>query len=130
MSTSTSLSSPVVRRLLTQLEQTMAATPSRGRRDEILRAAEALLREGGLVGFSMRRLADSVGIKLASLQYHFRSKGLLMEALIERSAEIYQQDLMHLLRDLGDQPKALFEAVIDWMCEASGSRTCIVGTKR
>ena len=119
MPTPTSLSSPVVQRLLTQLEQTVAATPTGGRRDEILRAAEGLLREGGLDGFSMRRLADRVGIKLASLQYHFRSKGLLMEALIERSAEIYHQDLMRLLRRLGDQPKALFEAVIDWMCEVN-----------
>jgi AcrR family transcriptional regulator len=67
---------------LTQLEQTGAATPSAGRRDEILQAPEALLRDGGLEGFSMRRLADKVGIKLASLQYHFRSKGLLMQALI------------------------------------------------
>jgi AcrR family transcriptional regulator len=114
---STSLSSPVVRRLLTQLEKTKAAAPTGGRANEILLAAEALLREAGVDGFSMRRLADRVGIKLASLQYHFRSKGLLMEALVERSEEIYQQGLMLLLRDLGDQPKALFEAVIDWMCK-------------
>jgi len=119
MSKSTSLGSPVFRRLLTRLEQTIAATPIEGRRDEILRAAEALLREGGLDGFSMRRVADRVGIKLASLQYHFRSRGLLMEALLERSFEVYHQDLMRLIRELGDQPKALFEAVIDWICEVN-----------
>jgi AcrR family transcriptional regulator len=113
------LNSPLVRRLLAQLAQTREATPDDGRRGEILSAAEALLREKGLDGFSMRRLADRVGIKLASLQYHFRNKGLLMEALVERSAEIYHQELMDLLRDLGDQPKALFEAVIDWMCAAN-----------
>ena len=119
MSTSSSLSSPVVRRLLTQL-QTAGASQSGGRRNEILEAAEALLRERGLDGFTLRRLADRVGIKLASLQYHFPSKGLLMEALFERSAEVYQQDLVRLLRDLGDhQPQAVFEAVIDWMCEVS-----------
>jgi AcrR family transcriptional regulator len=116
---STALTSPVVRHLLAQLEEAKANAPSSGRRDEILHAAEALLREDGLEGFSMRRLADRVGIKLASLQYHFRSKGQLMEALLARSAEIYQEDLTRLLRDLGDRPRELFEAVIDWMCEAN-----------
>jgi AcrR family transcriptional regulator len=115
--TSASLSSPLVQRLLAQLELTKAAAPSGGRRDEILDAAEAVLREVGLDGFSMRRLAERVGIKLASLQYHFPSKGLLMEGLLDRSAEIYHQDLTRLLRDLGSQPKKIFEAVIDWMCK-------------
>jgi AcrR family transcriptional regulator len=114
--TSTPLSSPVMRRLLARLDANTAAAANGGRRGEILDAAEDLLSKEGLTGFSMRRLADRVGIKLASLQHHFQSKGQLMEALIERSEDLYQQDLTRLLHELGDKPEELFVAVIDWMC--------------
>ncbi len=116
MPTSTPLSSPVMRRLLARLDAKTAAAANGGRRSEILDAAEDLLGKDGVAGFSMRRLADRVGIKLASLQHHFQSKGQLMEALIERSEDLYQQNLTHLLYDLGDKPEELFVAVIDWMC--------------
>jgi AcrR family transcriptional regulator len=103
--TSTPLNSPVMRRLLARLHAHTAAVATGGRPAEILDAAEDLLSKEGLAGFSMRRLADRVGIKLASLQHHFQTKGQLMEALIERSEDLYQQDLTHLLRELGDKPE-------------------------
>jgi len=104
-----------MRRLLARLAAHTAAAANGGRRSEILDAAEALLSKGGLAGFSMRRLADRVGIKLASLQHHFHSKGKLMEALVERSEDLYHQDLTRLLHELGDKPEERFVAVIDWM---------------
>jgi AcrR family transcriptional regulator len=106
----------MMRRLLARVDANTAAVANGGRPGEILDAAEDLLSKEGLAGFSMRRLADRVGIKLASLQHHFRSKGQLMEALIARSEDLYQQDLTRLLHELGDKPEELFVAVIDWMC--------------
>ena len=116
MAESIALNSPVIRRLLARLDADPAAAPPGGRRSEILNTAEALLSQEGLAGFSMRRLADRVGIKLASLQHHFKSKGDLMEALCARSEDLYQRDLTRLLHELGDEPEELFAAVIDWMC--------------
>jgi AcrR family transcriptional regulator len=104
---------------LIRLEETRASNTPGGRREEILQVAEALLREEGLSGFSMRAIADRVGIKLASLQYHFPSKGELMEALVERSAEMYHADLVRLLHDLADRPLELFEAFVDYACAAN-----------
>jgi AcrR family transcriptional regulator len=110
-----------MRRLLARLEANTAAAAMVGRQSEILDAAEELLSQAGLASFSMRRLAARVGIKLASLQHHFRSKGQLMEALIARSEDLYQRDLIRLLHKLGDRPEELFAAVIDWMCKENDS---------
>lgn len=45
---------------------------------QIVEAAIALLNESGLDGFSMRRLADRLGIKAASLYWHVQDKDHLL----------------------------------------------------
>lgn len=44
-------------------------------------AAEAMIRTRGYNGFSFREIADTVGIKSASVHYHFPSKGDLGAAV-------------------------------------------------
>jgi TetR/AcrR family transcriptional repressor of nem operon len=53
-------------------------------KDAILDAAERHARRGGYHGFSFRNLAAEVGIKSASVHYHFATKGDLVAALAER----------------------------------------------
>ncbi len=53
-------------------------------RDRILDAAEARARAGGYHGFSFRDLAQDVGIKSASVHYHFPTKADLAAALARR----------------------------------------------
>lgn len=55
--------------------------------EEILDAAETLARSGGYGGFSFRDLAREVGIKSASVHYHFPTKEDLGIALIRRYNE-------------------------------------------
>lgn len=50
----------------------------------ILDAAEHHARAGGYNGFSYRDIADAVGIKTASIHYHFPGKAQLGVALAER----------------------------------------------
>jgi len=52
------------------------------RRDDILVAARRVLVDNGYDQFSMREIAASVGMKLGNLQYYFRSREDLLEALI------------------------------------------------
>lgn len=52
--------------------------------EEILDVAERLARAGGYGGFSFRDLAKAVGIKSASVHYHFPSKEDLGVALTRR----------------------------------------------
>lgn len=68
-------------------------------RDRILDSAEARARAGGYHGFSFRDIAEDVGIKSASVHYHFPTKAALGVALTERYAQ--------RARDWLGDPKAL-----------------------
>lgn len=52
--------------------------------DEILDAAERMARTGGYNGFSFREIAKAVGIKAASVHYHFPGKDDLGAAVARR----------------------------------------------
>lgn len=55
--------------------------------EKILDAAESAMRLRGYHAVSFRDLADVLGIKSASIHYHFRQKEDLGRALVERYAE-------------------------------------------
>ena len=55
-------------------------------RERLCDAAEARLRTGGYNAVSFRHLADDVGIKSASVHYHFPTKADLGQAVAERYA--------------------------------------------
>lgn len=65
------------------------------KRDEILDASEAMIRQLGFNGFSTRDVAEAVGIKAASVHYHFPTKADIGVAVTER----YTHRFLH---DLGD----------------------------
>lgn len=79
-------------------------------RDAILDAAEKRARTSGYNGFSFRELAADVGIKSASVHYHFPTKAELAYELMER----YRSNVLDRLsvpdvpRDALDQLIALF----------------------
>lgn len=56
-------------------------------RDKILDAAEARMRAAGYNAMSFRDVANDVGVKSASVHYHFPTKEDLGVALVERYAE-------------------------------------------
>ncbi len=61
-----------------------------------LNLAETLVRTRGYNGFSYRDLAEQIGIKTASIHYHFPTKGDLGEALIENEREVFARNLAQL----------------------------------
>ena len=63
---------------------TQSAPNSTSRRDLILEAATRLFAERGYEGASMADLAESVGLRKASLFHHFASKDALYNAVFER----------------------------------------------
>ena len=63
------------------------------RRTELLNCAENVARRRGYDGFSYADLADEVGIRKASIHYHFPSKADLAVALIERYASTFNDAL-------------------------------------
>lgn len=80
--------------------------------DAIIDAAEAMIRERGYNGFSFRDVADAVGVKSASVHYHFATKGDLGAAV----AKAYTVKFLNALGDpLEDavSPRMLIERYID-----------------
>lgn len=63
--------------------------------EEILDAAERMVRQGGYNAFSFRDIATAVGVKSASVHYHFPTKEALGTALAER----YTQGFLGTLGD-------------------------------
>jgi len=65
------------------------------RRDEIVAAATELLEREGADALSMRRIAERVGIRAASIYKHFPSKEALEAAIIsvafERQAAVFER---------------------------------------
>ncbi|WP_281560609.1 TetR/AcrR family transcriptional regulator [Thalassomonas sp. RHCl1] len=68
------------------------------RRDEILKVAEARVRTGGYNNVSHREIANEVGIKSASVHYHFKTK----EDLGAELAHQYTDAFLHALGEPGD----------------------------
>lgn len=56
-------------------------------RDKIIAAASAVVQQHGYNGLSFRELAKDVGIKSASIHYHFPTKGELGSALARKYSE-------------------------------------------
>ncbi len=52
-------------------------------RERVLAAAAKIFVERGYAGTTMRAIADDVGLKAGSLYYHFPSKELLIEAVLD-----------------------------------------------
>ena len=63
------------------------------RRDAILAVAERRIRANGYSGFSFREIANDVGIKSASVHYHFPTKPDLAAAVAKRYRERFKTAL-------------------------------------
>jgi TetR/AcrR family transcriptional regulator, transcriptional repressor for nem operon len=80
--------------------------------DEILDVAEKMARTGGYHGFSFREIAKQVGIKAASVHYHFPSKDELGAAVAQR----YTKKFLSALGDPSDPnagPMELLQRYVD-----------------
>lgn len=72
-------------------------TPEEARR-EILRAAEARLREHGLDGLNVVDVAASCGMSHATVLHHFGSTGGMRRALVESMTDRLLRDVIDALR--------------------------------
>lgn len=68
--------------------------PSPDRRSALLDLAQRMIQERGYNAFSFKDLAQAVGIKTASVHYHFPSKGVLGLQVMERYVEALEEQLL------------------------------------
>jgi len=80
---------------------------SKTSKDDILDAARLTAQAHGYTGLNIRALAEDVGIKAASIYYHFASKADLGAAVAERYWQETARDLHSLRESEGDAAKSL-----------------------
>ncbi|MEM7508979.1 MAG: TetR/AcrR family transcriptional regulator [Pseudomonadota bacterium] len=93
--------------------------------EQLLDAAEARIRGSGFHAVSFRDLADDLGIKSASVHYHYRRKEDLGAAVVER----YQKRVFAMVEariEAGDTPLAAYCATYR-AALAEGDRVCLCG---
>jgi TetR/AcrR family transcriptional regulator len=89
--------------------------PQRSRRDEILRAAEAVFAEAGYDRARLEDVALRVGIRRASLLYHFRDKTALYSAVLESLFDDLVRRYRRVLEGGGTAGARLERTVDAWL---------------
>lgn len=84
-----------------------------GARRLILDTAARLLRQGGYHQTTLREIAAAVGIRKASLYYHFASKEEIVEAVVNDGVRFVQEAVVAALQESeGAEPRARLECAI------------------
>ena len=89
----------------------------RAREADIIAAARDLLAGNGYEQFTLRNVAERVGIRMSHLQYYFATKGDLVRALLESVAADYSAQNAQVLAQVPDTPTARFMAWIDFLLQ-------------
>jgi AcrR family transcriptional regulator len=83
------------------------------RRLEIVQAARDILISEGFHKLTLRNVANRVGIKLASLQYHYKNKAALIGAVVEKASEYELYRARNLLKiEPGGDPRLQIDQAI------------------
>jgi AcrR family transcriptional regulator len=97
-----------------------AETQVKPRKEEILDVATRLFAERGYEGTSMNDVAERVGMRKASLFYHFATKDSLYEAVLDRLIASMQSQLEAIYASSGSFAERLDE-VTDTLVAALGA---------
>jgi len=88
-------------------------------RQSIITVAGKVLIESGYASLTLKRVADAAGISVGNLNYHFRTKESLVEALIEHVLTDFSSRFEAIIiRDVDDGSDAL-GALLQWAMDES-----------
>lgn len=94
---------------------------------KILDLAESLTQKRGFGGFSYLDLADDIGIKTASIHYHFRCKDDLAVALVERSQAMIAAKFEELDANVKSPKKRLEMLLEHFQSYVVNKKFCLCG---
>jgi len=95
-------------------------------KERILLVSTILFAEKGFAAVSMRDLAESIGIKPASLYNHFEGKESLWDAVLEHTLELYLLYFEHLEQALSqvDTFEVMLDTILSEPMKMSNTFTC------
>lgn len=95
--------------------------------EDILDAAVRVLIEDGYALFTMRRIADAADMRLSNLQYYFSTKEDLLNALLQRTVDIYDASLAALAQNRTGTPQMKFRRMIEYLLQDQTDKdSCII----
>ena len=92
------------------------------RKNEILQTAIEMVADTGYASLSMRALARACGIKLGTLQFHFRTSEELLRAVVNYISTAYHRSF-HSLKE-SEEPLSLREIVLFVLDDEAGGALC------
>lgn len=96
--------------------------------DKILQSAESQARSGGYNAFSFREIAKEIGIKSASIHYHFPTKADLACELAKRYREKFTAQLEAINQSNGDLYQQLNDYTeLFYLALKSDQKMCLCG---
>ncbi|WP_111733615.1 TetR/AcrR family transcriptional regulator [Roseovarius amoyensis] len=83
-------------------------------RDGVLNVAARLFREQGYGSVSLRKIAETAGIKAGSIYYHFGSKDEIVAAVLDAGIQVVHESMRQAVSELpeGTSPEATLRAAI------------------
>lgn len=94
---------------------------------QILNVAQDLVRCRGYSAFSYADISEQVGIRKASIHYHFPSKNVLAQELVKRYRTVFQQKLTGIERSESDPRRQLQSFVGLYRIGLSDCQICLCG---
>lgn len=84
----------------------------------ILQAARDIFATEGYAALSMRRVAGQLGISLSNLQHYYRSKDLLVEAVLQSTMNQFQSKIDNIATTMGQAARIdQFTSTVDMFLE-------------
>ena len=100
------------------------------RREQILDAAQDIVQRGGYTGFGYRELSLAIGIRKASIHYHFPKKEDLVLALVQRYTDNFVRSLEAIEADFqlpAEQLDAYFSLFQVTLAQSNNEKCCLAG---
>lgn len=110
--------------LKTALTKKTSGTTEKGfeRARDILQAAREIFAADGYGGLTMRRVAAQVGVSLSNVQHYYKSKDLLVEALLLDTLNQFQERIDAITASMAGASRVeQFLATVDMFLEELGT---------
>jgi len=103
------------------------ARPRSETAEQILDLAEMLIQTRGYSAFSYQDIADDLGIRKASIHYHFPSKADLAAAVVDRYVARFAAALAAIAEDPSQTSMAMLDVYVEPYIGKSADQVCLCG---
>jgi AcrR family transcriptional regulator len=97
----------------------MSDSTIRSPREQILEAVITCIEKDGIESLTTRRIAEEAGTNIASINYYFRSKDLLVEEALTMTVNHMLDDVVEIMAGPPQPFEAMLEEVLYYMIEGA-----------